>query len=113
MRNVLQLLGVVTVITLALLVSGTALASSFEDYFIDPEDGQFDTSQYLSQVPMGFLPVPVILTDPATGNGLAIAAMIFHESEEQKKQRISEGALLPENISIVGGGVHRHGPGRG
>ena len=49
--------------------------SFFDKYMIDPDDGMLDASRYLSQVPLGFLPVPTIITEPATGNGLAVVGI--------------------------------------
>ncbi len=90
---------------LAVNINLTAHASFIDDYMIDPDDGMFDTSQYLSEVPMGFLPVPVIITEPAVGNGLGVVGVFFHESDEQKKKanKVSKRgrAVIPENISIA------------
>ena len=36
--------------------------------FIDPADGQFDLSAILEH-PHGFLPVPIVVTEPAVGYG--------------------------------------------
>ena len=92
----------------SLLVTLTMTLPTFahadlSDKFIDPEDGQVDASNFLAEVPHGFLPVPGIITEPAVGAGLALGALFFHESEEQRKQRTQNKALLPENISIVAG----------
>jgi hypothetical protein len=91
-----------------------AQASFFDDYMIDPDDGMLDASKYLSEVPLGFLPVPTIITEPATGNGLGVVGVFFHESEEQKKQRIDKSSskghyVLPKNISLVGLGATENG----
>ena len=88
--------------------------SFFDKYMIDPEDGMLDASRYLSQVPLGFLPVPTIITEPATGNGLAVVGIFFHESDEQKKMRLGKAgqqkkAVLPSNISFVGAGATSNG----
>jgi hypothetical protein len=96
-----------------LLVSNLA-AASFSENFIDPEDGMFDASKYLSEQRFGFLPVPMIITEPAVGVGLGMMAIFFHESEEQKKQRITSAqesgkAILPENISIAMGALTDNG----
>lgn len=87
------------------LASPLAYASFFDDYMIDPEDGMLDASRYLSEVPLGFLPVPVLITEPAVGAGLGVMGIFFHESEEQRKQRITQAskhAILPSNISMLG-----------
>ncbi len=75
-------------------------------------DGRFDVSQYLSENAYGFLPVPIIITDPAVDGGLGVAGLLFHESEEQKNKRLeamqsadSNAAryLVPPSISVVAG----------
>lgn len=43
----------------------------------DPEDGRFDVSRWLLEHKGGFLPVPVIITDPAVGNGGGVALAFF------------------------------------
>lgn len=94
---------------LLLLAAGPARAGFFEEYLRDPEDGQLDASRYLSEVPLGFLPVPAVISEPAVGYGLAVGAVFFHESAEQRRHRTSEGVLLPENISVVGLGGTENG----
>lgn len=94
---------------LAGMISAQASASFFEDYMIDPEDGQLDASRYLSEVPLGFLPVPSIITEPAVGYGLGVAGIFFHESEEQSQQNTSKQTVIPNNISVVGGGATDNG----
>ena len=54
------------------LMTGTVQADFFQDYMIDPEDGMLDGSRYLSEVPQGFLPIPMIITEPAVGAGLSL-----------------------------------------
>ncbi|MDO6824763.1 BamA/TamA family outer membrane protein [Marinobacter sp. 1_MG-2023] len=89
---------------------GVASASFFEEYMIDPQDGMLDGSRYLSEVPGGFLPVPVLITEPAVGMGLGLAGVFFHESSEQSASKASGGhPVLPENISVVGVGGTRNG----
>ncbi|MCG8440114.1 MAG: hypothetical protein MI751_18695 [Pseudomonadales bacterium] len=44
-----------------------------------------DSSRFLSELPMSFMPVPVVITEPAVGNGLGIVGVFFHESDEQKR----------------------------
>ncbi len=45
--------------------------------FRDPKDGEFDTSRWLLEH-KGFLPVPIIITDPALGTGGGVALTFFH-----------------------------------
>ena len=64
----------ILLIVLLLCSSWSSLAhAGFMDWIdenmIDPEDGQFDMSNYLASA-QGFLPVPIIITEPAVGFGL-------------------------------------------
>lgn len=91
------------------LLSPCVLASDFRD----PVDGRFDVSAYLAENAFGFLPVPIIITEPAVDSGLGGFGLFFHESEEAAEKRkelmlSDEGAasaLLPPNVSAVGGVV--------
>jgi hypothetical protein len=98
-------------VSLLLLCSATLQADSFFDKFIDPTDGQFDTSGWLIHN-KGFLPVPIIITEPAVGPGLGLAGVFFHESEEDKEKRkqAREGGgsnagvpLIPPSVSVLFG----------
>lgn len=85
-----------------LLFSPAANADFFNEYMIDPEDGQLDASRYISQTPLGFLPVPSIITEPAVGTGLALMGLFFHDTDKNKHTEHTEKPLLPKSISIVG-----------
>ena len=62
-----------TTLTAVLVLTSTSLhANSLFEKFIDPTDGQFDTSGWLIDN-KGFLPVPIIITEPAVGAGLGLA----------------------------------------
>jgi len=78
--------------------------------FIDMLDGRFDASDYLSENAYGFLPVPIIITDPAVDGGLGMMGLFFHETEDEKEKRLQamrkadNGAarhLLPPSVSVV------------
>jgi len=66
-----------------LLAAGAAHAAEekswFSDRFIDPQDGQFDASNYLLDH-KGAFPFPIIITEPAVGYGGGLALMWFSES---------------------------------
>ncbi len=93
------------------LFSVSAFASS--GIFTDKLDGKFDASRYLSENAYGFLPVPIIITDPAVDGGLGMMGLFFHESEEEKNARLAamqdEGndeaahSLLPPSVSAAFG----------
>ena len=64
--------------------------------FRDPEDGQLDVSNFLAQ-PRGFLPVPIVVTEPAVGYGGGAAVLFLRPREEEG----AEGWSRP-NLSAVG-----------
>ena len=72
-------------------------AATGRSRFFDPGDGQFDVSQVLER-PHGFLPIPIIVTEPALGYGGGAIGM-FLRPREQAGQ---EGWARPD-ISAVGG----------
>ena len=72
---------------LLMFASTPAAAQGFWSQFTDPEDGKFDASQYLAENAFGFLPVPIIITDPAVDGGLGAVGLFFHETEEQQEAR--------------------------
>jgi len=47
--------------------------------FKDPEDGKLDASEWLLDR-KGFLPVPILITEPAVGYGAGAALLFFRES---------------------------------
>ena len=64
--------------------------------FFDPEDGQFDLSYFLED-PRGFLPIPIVVTEPAVGYGGGAAGMFLRPRREAG----DEGWARPD-ISAVG-----------
>lgn len=71
--------------------------------FFDPTDGQLDLSYFLED-PHGFLPIPIIVTEPAIGYGGGGAAMFLRPRREAG----DEGFARP-NISAVGGIATQNG----
>jgi hypothetical protein len=71
--------------------------------FIDPDDGQFDLSYFLEN-PRGFLPIPIVVTEPAVGYGGGMAGMFLRPREEAGE----EGWARP-NISAVAGLATQNG----
>ena len=70
----------ITLIACMVTTASPVSADFFRDYMIDPEDGMLDSSRFLSELPMSFMPVPVVITEPAVGNGLGIVGVFFHEN---------------------------------
>jgi hypothetical protein len=101
---------IVIALVLSLVPISTFAASGI---FIDKLDGQFDASRYLSENAYGFLPVPIIITDPAVDGGLGMMGLFFHETEEEKIARLAAmqdedndkaaKSLLPPSVSAAFG----------
>jgi hypothetical protein len=101
---------IISAISMALLSSSTFAASGI---FTDKLDGNFDASRYLSENAYGFLPVPIIITDPAVDGGLGMMGLFFHESEEEQAARLktmqdesndkASHSLMPPSISAAFG----------
>ena len=64
--------------------------------FFDPADGQFDLSNLLEN-PKGFLPIPIIVTEPAVGYGGGAVGMFLRPRRDAGE----EGWARP-NISAAG-----------
>ncbi|WP_295894338.1 BamA/TamA family outer membrane protein [uncultured Vibrio sp.] len=85
--------------------------------FVDPIDGMLDMGEYLAENAYGFLPVPVLITEPALGIGGGMLGVFLHESEEEKEARkklalasLEGGAnLIPPAVTVVGGGATQNG----
>ena len=56
----------------------------FFSKFRDPDDGWFDASGWLLENIVGFMPVPIIITEPAVDNGLGLAGVFFHKPKEDQ-----------------------------
>jgi hypothetical protein len=69
--------------------------------FIDKEDGWLDASEWLIENAYGFLPVPIIITEPAVDNGLGMAGVFFHKPKETDKQQEKGKALLTDITAVA------------
>ena len=78
---------------LGLLAACPVLAQE-RSVFTDPEDGAFDASEWLLDK-KGFLPIPIIITEPAIGYGGGAALLWFRESLGEKQ---AQGRLSPPDI---------------
>lgn len=87
-----------------LLAPGYGFADSFFDQFIDPKDGKLDASQWLAGR-TGFLPVPVVISDPAVGYGAGLALAFFHDAgdEPPSSDDINARVSLPPSVSFAVG----------
>jgi len=91
-----------------------SMSDWFDENMIDAEDGKMDISDYLSGT-TGFLPVPIIITEPAVGFGIGAAVAYFHQPKEIDRDQhphrgppsISVGfAAGTENGTSLYGGAH-------
>lgn len=90
----------VACVTVLLAVTARA-DESLRDAFKDPEDGRFDASQWLVSR-KGFLPVPLVITEPAVGYGGGIALAFFHRPPDPAPGAPGDsGRQAPPSISVV------------
>ncbi|GAM56717.1 outer membrane protein [Vibrio ishigakensis] len=100
-----------------LIASSLLSADAFAVSFTDPVDGMLDMGEYLAENAYGFLPIPIIITEPAVGYGGGFAGMFLHETEEQKEKRrklamssLDGGAqLIPPAVTVAGGAATENG----
>lgn len=85
-----------------------AHSSEFLQRFYDPEDGAFDLSTILANG--GFIPVPIIITEPAVDKGLGLAGQFLHPpaSDGAASGRTIVGGAMTGNGSW-GGGILQQG----
>ena len=73
-------------------------AESFFSAFRDPDDGGVDLSEWLLDR-KGFLPAPIVITEPAVGYGGGLALAFFRESIAEAVARSeAAGHLQPPDI---------------
>ena len=105
-----------TCLFILFLFPSSVFGGSFWDQFIDPKDGKVDMSQWLLGQ-TGFLPVPIIITEPAVGVGGGAALLFFHESKEddsnpslEKHEEDQDQVLsLPPSVSAAFGFATENG----
>lgn len=68
--------------------------SAFRQHFIDTLDSAFDVSSFLYK-PEGFIPIPLVITEPAVGIGGGAALVFFNPNEEMEH--------APPNLTGVAG----------
>ena len=103
---------VLVLIMLSISLSAKVIGQDKNSQFFDMLDGRFDVSGYLSENAYGFLPVPIIITDPAVDGGLGMMGLFFHETDKEKDQRLKamQSAdrdagkyLIPPSVSVAAG----------
>ena len=102
-------------LALALLCLGSAAhGAGFREQLKDPEDGWIDGSRFLLDNNLSFLPVPIIISEPAVNGGLGLAGVFFHKRPESETRESDEfvrpslsavaAAYTGNNSWMVGGG---------
>ena len=72
---------------------------SLRDLLTDDEDGRLDASELIfSRAKVRFLPVPIVVTEPAVGYGGGLGAIFFHQLPD-----LSTGQLVTPSVSVVAG----------
>jgi hypothetical protein len=98
-------------LAIVLLLANVQALSEERGLFTDPEDGAFDASEWLLDR-KGFLPVPIIITEPAIGYGGGAVLLFFRESIRQHsagRERLSApdiygaAAAATENETRIAG----------
>lgn len=76
---------------------------------IDTQDGMLDMGEYMSENRYGFLPVPVVITEPAVGYGGLFGLFLHDTDREQNETPRSGGHFTPPSLSALGGGATQNG----
>ena len=86
-------------LTLGFSFANAALAEGFFDQLRDT-DGWMDASDWVLENAVGFMPVPIIITEPAVGEGLGLAALFFHPPKDYEKADYDEAGLGDEDFVL-------------
>lgn len=82
---------------------------AFLEGFIDQEDHHLDISDWLIDR-KGFLPVPIVITEPAVGFGGGVALMFVRNSMREGSERAKEtGRMTPPDIFVAGAAATENG----
>jgi hypothetical protein len=77
--------------------------------FTDKQDGQLDLSDWLIER-KGFLPIPIVITEPAVGYGGGVALMFLGNSMAESAQKAKETGLnIPPDIWVFGAAATENG----
>jgi len=93
---------------LAMGVGQIADAAGFKEQLIDKDDGWLDVSEFLKNNAFGFLPLPIIITEPAIGNGLGVVGLkLFPPKEDDVKP--TPGQYQVTDLAAVAGAYTSNG----
>ena len=100
---------VVRLLFLLIAILLCPVAAQAGGLFTDPDDGAFDASEWLLDR-KGFLPIPILITEPAIGYGGGVALLFFRESIGEAATRAKDsGRLTPPNIYGVAAAATENG----
>ena len=111
MRSSLTFLLILILVSTLQSAEETPTTQEEVDLFTSEEDGAFDISEYLA-TKYGFMPVPMIITEPAVGYGGGASLLFLHESLASSLHRKSPpsisgvAAIATENGTWAGGAFH-------
>jgi len=84
-------------------------AHAFLEGFIDQKDHNLDISDWLIDR-KGFLPIPIVITEPAVGYGGGVALMFVRNSLRDSGERAREtGHMTPPDIFVLGAAATENG----
>ncbi|MBB3701485.1 outer membrane protein assembly factor [Flammeovirga yaeyamensis] len=100
-------------ITLILSTQILYAQSKFNDYFIDSADHCVDVSGFLN-AGFGFLPVPILITEPAVGLGGGLVGVFFHGQQKERvvvdsTAHFENNKNLPPVMTAVAGAYTENG----
>jgi len=88
----------VAIVVVAACSGSPAHAADVLARFVDPADGMFDLSEWLLER-KGFLPVPIVITEPAVGYGAGIGLVFFREPLGDVAERArASGHVTPPDV---------------
>lgn len=107
-----KLIALIFLISFFILGVSQSYAQKKSSKLISEEDGAVDMSEFLNST-TGFLPVPIIITEPAVGFGGGIALAYFHKRKGEQGDRpkglsptvsFGAGAYTSNGTWLAGGG---------
>ena len=54
----------------------------FQRNFMDPEDDWFDINYWMMENPLGFFPIPYIISESSVGNGMVLGLLFLSPQEK-------------------------------
>lgn len=96
------------VVTCCINVLANPAGAAEMKLFKDSEDGAFDMSDFL-MTKGGFMPAPIIITEPAVGTGLGLAAVFYHGNLIGRPNPNNPDQQLPPSMTVAAGAYTENG----